>query len=383
MTPLRECPDPTLARVLDPILDAAVTQGRIAGAVLLVARAGALTYVRAAGMADIESARPMSTDTIFRAASLTKPMMTAAFLSLVEDGVMDLDDPVTRYLPEFTPKLDGTAPPITLRQLLTHTSGLSYGFLQPPDGPYIQLGVSDGIDQPGLSFEDELSRIVEAGLFFPPGGAWLYAVGLDVLGAAIEQATGKTLPQVIDERLTSKLGMRDSGFAVVDRARLATPYVDGPPPTPMGETHVVPFADLSGIRFAPDRVFDPTSFPSGGGGMACTAPDFLTFLEAIRSGGGSVVSPQTTEAMMTNQTGAHPILVKGPGWGFGFGGSVHLDPAASGQPLPPGLWSWGGVYGHSWAVDRTRELTFVLMTNTTLEGMSGPLSEEVMAAVLA
>jgi hypothetical protein len=128
----------------------------------------------------------MTADTIFRASSLTKPIVTAAFLSLVEDEVMGLDDPVIRWLPDFQPKLAGQVPTITLRQLLTHTAGLSYGFMQPDDGPYLKLGVSDGMDQPGLGFAEQLQRVTEAGLFYPPGAAWLYSVGLDVLGAAIE-----------------------------------------------------------------------------------------------------------------------------------------------------------------------------------------------------
>ena len=149
----------------------------------------------------------------------------------------------------------------------------------------------------------------------------------------------------------------------------------------MGETHVVPFAGLSGIRFAPDRIFDAGSFPSGGAGMACSAPDMLAFLEAVRTGGGGVVSADTARSMMTNQTGSLPIVTSGPGWGFGFGGAVMLDPAASGSPLPAGAWMWGGVYGHSWFVDPAGGTSFVLMTNTSTEGMSGRLSQELMGAV--
>ena len=381
MGQIKDQPDSTLAGRLDPIIDAALAEGRIAGAVVLVGRAGHRAYARAAGQADIEAARPMTLDTIFRASSLTKPMVTAAVLSLVDDGVIGLDDPVTRYLPDFQPKWDGQAPTITLRQLLTHTAGLSYGFMQPDDGPYLKLGVSDGMDQPGLSFPEELKRATEAGLFFPPGAAWLYSIGLDVLGAAVEEATGRTLGEVVAERVTKKLGMADTGFAVSDRARLARAYADGPPPKPMGESHTVPFAGLSGIRFAPDRIFDPGSFPSGGAGMACSATDFQAFLEAILDDGGPVVSADTARAMMTNQTGGHAIVTSGPGWGFGFGGAVMLDPAASGSPLPVGAWMWGGVYGHSWFVDPASRTTFVLMTNTSTEGMSGRLSQELMAAV--
>lgn len=383
MGAIAEKPDAGLSQALDPVVDSALADGRVAGAVVLVARDGALAYARAAGLADVATGRPMTRDAIFRASSLTKPMVTAAVLALVEAGVVSLDDVVTRYLPDFQPRWDGQALPITLRQLLTHTAGLSYGFMQPDDGPYLKLGVSDGMDQPGLGFAEELRRIAEAGLVFPPGAAWLYSVGLDVLGAAVEAAAGHSLPEIVRERVTARLGMADTGFSVTDRARLATAYADGPPPQPMGESHVVPFAGLSGIRFAPDRIFDPGSFPSGGAGMACTATDFLTFLEAIRSGGGGVVSAETAQAMMTNQTGGHAIVTSGPGWGFGFGGAVLLDPAASGSPLPAGAWMWGGVYGHSWFVDPASRTSVVLMTNTSTEGMSGRLSQELFAGVAA
>src|SRR3954470_5463060 len=220
MAKLADRPDAALAARLAPIIDAALAERRLAGGVVLAARGGSLAYARAAGHADVEAGRAMALDTIFRASSLTKPIVPAAFLSLVEDEVMGLDDPVIRWLPDFQPKFEGQAPTITLRQLLTHTAVLSYGFMQPDDGPYLKLGVSDGMDQPGLGFPEQLKRVTEAGLFFPPGAAWLYSVGLDVLGAAIESATGKSLGDVVTERVTSKLGMSDTGFAIADPARL-------------------------------------------------------------------------------------------------------------------------------------------------------------------
>lgn len=381
MTTLTEAPDAALAARLDPIVQAALDEQRIVGGVVLAARGGALVYARAAGLADREAGRTMTRDAIFRASSLSKPIVTGAALALVEAGVIGLDDPVTRHLPDFRPAFQGEIPTITLRHLLTHTAGLSYGFMQGEDGPYLKLGVSDGMDQPGLGFPEQLRRVTEAGLFFPPGAAWLYSVGIDVLGAAIEAATGKTLGQVVAEQVTGKLGMADTGFAITDPARLAVAYADGPSPVKMGATHTVPFAELSGIRFAPDRILDPGSFPSGGAGMACSAPDFLAYVEAIRQGGGGVVSPATAKAMMTNQTGEHLIVTSGPGVGFGFGGAVITDAAVAASPLSTGAWMWGGVYGHSWFVDPARELSFVLMTNTSTEGMSGRLSQELMAAV--
>ena len=159
------------------------------------------------------------------------------------------------------------------------------------------------------------------------------------------------------------------------------PYADGSPPFPMGETCVVPFAELSGIRFAPGRAFDAASFPSGGAGMVGTAGEFLAFLEAIRTGGGGIVSSETARQMMTNQTGDLAIVTNGPGWGFGFGGAVLLDPTAANSPHSPGVWLWGGVYGHSWFVDPARALSVVVMTNTAIEGMSGPFAVDVAAAV--
>lgn len=368
---------------LDAVIDRAVADQRIVGAVVLVAQDGQNAYCRAAGFADREAGRPMTTDTIFRMSSLTKPIVTAAALALIEDGVLGFDDPVTRWLPDFKPKLAGEAPTITIRQLLTHTAGLSYGFMQPDDGPYLKLGVSDGMDQPGLGFDEEFRRVVEAGLFYPPGAAWLYSVSMDVLGAAMERATGKSLPDIVAERVGKPLRMMDTGYRVTDPARLAVPYVDGQPPTIMTDPQTVPFFDLSGIRYSPSRAFDLSSFPSGGAGMVGAPVEFLSFLEAIRTGGGGIVSPDMARAMMSNQTGDLPIVTNGPGYGFGFGGAVMLDPALAKSVHSAGVWQWGGVYGHSWFVDPSRKLSVVIMTNTAVEGMSGPFSADVAATVQA
>jgi CubicO group peptidase (beta-lactamase class C family) len=372
-----------LTAALDAVIDKALSDQRIVGAHVLVSRDGDEVYARDAGFADREAGRPMAPDTILRLSSLTKPIVTAAVLALVEAGRIRLEDTVDRYLPAFRPKFGGSAPLITVRQLLTHTSGLSYGFMQPNDGPYLTLGVSDGMDQPGLGFEEELALITEAGLFFPPGAAWLYSVSLDVLGAALEAAVGKPLAEIVAATVTRPLGMADTGFAVTDRSRLAVPYVDGAPPAIMTDPQIVPFAELSGIRYSPARAFDAASFPSGGAGMVGNAREFLTFLEAIRTGGGGIVSARTAQAMMSNQTGDLPIVTNGPGFGFGFGGAVVVDPAASGSVHSPGTWLWGGVYGHSWFVDPAKKISAVVMTNTAIEGMTGQFAQDLATTIQA
>lgn len=367
---LREI-DELSARV-DRHIDRTLSEQRLVGTVTLIAASGRVIYRRAAGLLDRESRLPMPESAIFRLSSLTKPMVTAAALSLVEDGRLSLEDPVARWLPAFRPHLqDGQEPVITVRHLLTHTAGLTYGFMEAPEHAYNTLGVSDGLDGAGLTMEEELLRIASAPLSYRPGGSWSYSVGLDVLGAVLEHAAGVSLPELVKQRVTGPLALSDTGFDVVDATRLAVPYTDGHPPRRMEEPDVVPFGPGAGIAFSPGRIFDPRAFPSGGAGMAGTADDFLKFLEAIRHGGAPILQPHSARAMMRNQIGELRINVKTtPSWGFGFGGAVLIDPRMAGTPLPTGTWSWGGVYGHHWLVDPRNEIVVVTLSNTAIEGMS-------------
>ena len=374
----------TLDASLDDVIDRALSDQRIVGTVVLVARGGDLVYARAAGDADRERGLPMALETVFRLASVTKPIVAAAALAMVERGDLALDAPVSRWLPDFRPAGPGGAPAeISVGQLLSHTSGLSYGFLQPDGGPYLAAGVSDGLDLPDRSMADNLARLGKIELFFPPGAAWNYSVGLDVLGAVLEQAAGKPLPQLVDELILRPLGMSASGFYVDSAGQLATPYIDGRPPRPMQEPDVSPFFELSGIRYSPARATRPASFPSGGAGMVGTAGDVLKLLEAVRTGGGPILSPASAGAMLSNQIGELVVTTHGPGWGFGYAGAVLKDPAVAGSPLRQGTVSWGGVYGHSWQIVPDRETTVVALTNTAIEGMSGVFPGELGAAVAA
>lgn len=366
---------------IDAAIDKALADRRIVGAVVLVAQGGDIVHRRAAGHLDREAGVAMREDAIFRLASITKPIVAAATLRLVEEGRLDLDAPVTAWLPDFRPALpDGTVPEIRLRHLLTHTSGLSYGFLEPAGSAYHRLKVSDGLDQPGLTLEDNLSRLAAAPLAFAPGTGWRYSLGLDVLGGVLERVEGRGLADIVRDRVTAPLGLADTGFAVRDAGRLAKPYADGTPePVAMTDGMRVPFFDTV-ATFAPSRILDAASYPSGGAGMAGTAGDVLTFLEAIRTGGAPILRADTVERMASDQVGPE-AGTQGPGWGFGHGWAVLVDPAPTGTPQAAGTLQWGGAYGHSWFVDRANALTVVALTNTAFEGMSGAFPAEIRDAV--
>lgn len=374
--------DQALAARIDKAVDAALAERRIVGGVVLVARGGETVYARAAGLADRETGRPVGRDTIFRYASLSKPMVSAAALALAEEGVIDLEAPVTRYLPDFRPRMaDGTEPVITLRHLLTHTSGLTYDFMEPPESAYHAQGISNGFDVVGVAMDDNLARIAGWPLSFAPGSNWIYSVSTDVLGAVLAAATGSSLGEVVRAKVTGPLGLDDTGFKVTDPGRLAVAYAnDDPEPIAMSDGHKVPFA-FSPLVYAPSRALHEASFESGGAGMVGTADDYLKFLETIRTGGGAILKPQTNQLMLQNAIGEIPVAILGPGYGFSLAGGILRDPAAAGSPQAAGTWSWGGVYGGSWFVDPANAITVVVLTNTAIEGMAGVLPGDVRAAV--
>lgn len=358
---------------VDDAIEQALSQQRLVGVVVLIAKDGEVAYRRAAGFADREAHLPMREDTVFRLSSLTKPIVSAVAMALVEQNLLDLSDVAARWLPQFRPKTpQGAEAVITLRQLLTHTAGLSYGFFEPDDGPYHRAGVSDGLAEPGLSMREELARLASVPLLYAPGSAWGYSLGLDVLGEIMRRATGTSLPALVEELVTTPLRMSDSGFAPRDLPRLATPYVDGTPPRRMKDPEIVAFGTGAGIRFAPARILDHRSFTSGGTGMVGTATDFLTFLETLRRGGDPILTADSVNEMMSNQIGPLRINVEStPSWGFGFGGAVLMDPIMAQVPQGVGTWKWGGVYGHHWYIDPQNGLTVVALSNTALEGMVG------------
>ncbi len=378
--------DQALAKRIDAAVDAALAEGRLVGGTVMVSRDGEVVYQRHAGLADRDAGRPVAQDTIFRYASLTKPMVSAAALALVEDGTIALDAAVTDWLPGFRPKLaDGREPTIAIRHLMTHTSGLTYDFMEPPERGYEASGISNGFDRVGVSMDENLAKIVAWPLNFAPGSAWNYSVSTDVLGAVLAKAAGKALSDVVREKVTGPLGLVDTGFKVTDPGRLAVAYANSETgPVKMADGHEVPFL-ASPLRYAPSRALSGESFESGGAGMVGRADDYVKFLETLRTGGGAILKPASAALMSTNATGDILVTAAGPGYGFSLGAAVLGDPSATMLPTPQtaGTWNWGGVYGGSWFVDPSKALVVVTLTNTAIEGMAGVLPGTVRDAVYA
>src|SRR5947209_7006471 len=197
---------------INSAIDRALAERRIVGAVVLIAQDGEIIYNRVVGLADRERGIPMREKAVFRLASLTKPIVTAAAMHMVELGKFALADPVTKYLPDFRPALpNGMTPTVTLRHLLTHTAGLAYSFMQPPDGSYHRAGVSDGAGEPGVSMDENLARITSAGLAYPPGERWAYSVAIDVLGAVMQVVENADLDVVVRRYVTAPLELNSFG----------------------------------------------------------------------------------------------------------------------------------------------------------------------------
>lgn len=375
--------DAHLQARLDGVIDRWVTDGRLAGVTAMVARAGEVVYGRAAGSSDREAGIPASERTIYRLASMTKTIVSVTALRLVEIGVLSLDDSLTRWLPEFAPSLsDGRTPDITIRQLMTHTSGLSYSLFEPADSAYRTGRVPLGLEASSETLYEVMQKLAAVPLVFLPGTEWRYSISTDVLGAVIERASGRRLPEAVALFVTRPLGMTDTAFVAVEPARLAAPYREGSARAvrmrndldsfPFGESEVV---------VSPGRALDPSAWPSGGGGMSGTAEDYLRFLEALRTGGDPILSPASAELLATHLIGDLRAWTEGEGWGFGLGGAVLLDPEAAKTPQGKGTWQWGGILGSHFFVDPAACLSVVVLTNTAVVGTAGAFPAELRDAL--
>jgi CubicO group peptidase (beta-lactamase class C family) len=369
-----------IERRLNQVIDQFLESGKITGTVVLAYQHGEPLFRRAAGYADREAGKPVEFDTIFRLASLTKPIVAATALAMFDRGLMTLSDRVCEHLPWFKPKApDGGAADISIHQLLTHTSGLIYDVALEhlPDDRAITCGLLDT----DLDYEANFGRHNAVPLGFRPGAKWSYSFATDILGAVIAKVHGGSLEDAVVRYIAGPLGMADSRFHVTDVTRLAAPYADSyPAAVRMTNPYFAPGDADWTIGFSPARIFNPKAFQSGGAGMVGTAGDFLAFLETLRTGGGTVLKPETVHLGLSNRIGT---LVSDPGCSFGYFGAVVDNPIEAMTPQPAGTVRWGGVYGHNWFIDLASGLTVLSMSNNATEGCSGEFPARIVEAVYA
>jgi CubicO group peptidase (beta-lactamase class C family) len=352
-----------VGRIAD-VFAAEVEQGRLPGAVSLVSRRGKIVHFKAVGRRDPAGSAAMERNSLFRIYSMTKPVVSAAFMTLVEDGLLTLENWVSDILPELADLtvgrvVDGrlerepAARPITFHDLLRHTAGFTYDWMG--DGPLEAAYRQAGLGGRDLSNADVVARLAQLPLKSQPGAAWDYGLSTDVLGRAMEVVTGRTLGAFLRERVSEPLGMPDTGFSVsaTEHGRIAEPF-----PADPDTGAPVALADLHA----------PSPAESGGTGLVSTASDYARFLHALANGGTldgeRLLGPATIRFMATDHVG--PALAEASGflpagYGFGLGFAVRRETGFAPFPGGTGDVFWQGLGGTSFWIDPAHELYAVLM----------------------
>jgi CubicO group peptidase (beta-lactamase class C family) len=367
-----------LARITDHFVQRYIEPGKIAGALPVVYRKGALAYFEPLGRMDVERDKPMRDDTIFRIYSMTKPITAVALMMLYEDGRFQLNDPVHRFIPQWRDLAvyqAGVVPnfvtrpvdrAMTIKDLFTHMSGLTYGFMNRTnvDHAYRKLGIGGGESATLRAMIDALAKVP---LEFSPGTRWNYSVASDVLGYLVEVMSGMSFDAYLRTRIFEPLGMKDTAFSVADGAagRFAANYSRG--------------ADKK-LRCEDDPqtsiYLKPRTFFSGGGGLVSTAHDYLRFCRMLVGGGEldgvRILGRKTIELMTRNHLPNDEDLTRwalgsfsetaNEGYGFGLGFSINLGPARTATIGSAGEYAWGGAASTIFWVDPAEELVVILMT---------------------
>ena len=375
MSPIR------LSRIHD-LMQTEVTENRVPGAVVLVARKGKIVYADAVGFQDKPSTKPMTRDAIFRAYSMTKPMVSVLTMMLVEEGRLQLNDPVSKFFPSMAKMsvlsnpADGNservpaARPITIHDLLRHTSGITYAEFTrftAIKGPYQEAGLFSSEVQGKwitLTPQQQIDALSKAPLLWQPGSTWEYSLSTDLLGRVLESITNQTLGALLEERLFKPLGMKDTSFLVpaAKVSRLAEPFRIDP---------------LTGQPYY--LVLDvtkPMGNDSGGAGISTTADDYLRFCQMMLNGGsfdGKRYLSRTTIALMTSDhlgpkvaTPVQPgeLLMGVQGYTFGLGFMVRQGPGMASVPGSEGDYAWGGYGGTFFWIDPKEQVIGLLMAQT-------------------
>ena len=354
-----------------------VDDRRLAGITTAIARHGKLAYLGTFGRRDIEGAAPMTPDAIFRIYSMSKPITGVALMILYEEGKFRLSDPVAKYIPEFanlqvsagqfTSRVEKPRHPITIRELMTHTAGFTYGLFSDSrvDRMYLEKQVLayDG------TLKDMIARLAGIPLRYQPGTVWHYSVAVDVQGYLIEVLSGQPLDQFLQSRIFGPLGMIDTGFYVPKQKahRLAQVYTYGDdgslqPPSKFDEDTRLGSVAITANDVV-TRYLEPPTFLSGGAGLVSTTADYLRFAQMLLNGGEldgiRILSPLTVDLMRRNQL-SREVKEMAPGVGFGLDFAV-IDDAVAADGISQGEYFWTGAAGTWFWIDPVENLVFVGM----------------------
>jgi CubicO group peptidase (beta-lactamase class C family) len=357
-----------------------IDEGRIAGAVSLVARHGKIAYFKAFGMADRDTKKPMRTDSIFRLCSMSKPITSVAVMLLYEEGRFMLDEPVSDFIPEFknmkvldppSPQ-DTTSPPgalvdakrpVTILHLLTHTAGLTYQWNARLGKAYHDAGVPSGLLQQDGTIGEGVKKLAAMPLLFQPGDAWEYSLADDVLGHLVEVVSGMPFDMFLEERIFKPLGMKDAGFFLAEEKvpRLATAYTyySGKGLQPILDKQVV--QEGPNVEYSADYPYrGPHTYFSGGAGLCSTTEDYYRFCQMLLNGGElngtRLLSRKSVELISQNHAQGK---LQDMGYGLGFG--VNSEPKFLRELGSVGAFYWGGFYYTSFVIDPKEDLVAVFM----------------------
>jgi CubicO group peptidase (beta-lactamase class C family) len=347
-----------------------VSDGRLAGIVTLVARHGKVVSFEAVGKKDVRKPDAMEKDSIFRIYSMTKPITGVALMMLYEEGRWRMDDPVSKFIPEFrgievhtgentngTLKLEDQQHQMTMRELMTHSAGLGYGLTEthPVDRKFRELEVLT----PTITLGEMMGRIAQVPLLAQPGSRWSYSIAVDVQGYLVEKLSGRPFDVFLRERIFDPLGMKDTAFYVpADKvARLAQVHVES-------ADRPLEAAAEQQLVLMPDPTTPPPG-PSGGGGLYSTAEDYLRFCQMLLDGGTfggtRLLAPRTVEMMRTNHLSDEALATYRPGLGFGLDFAVVMDAGEAAVSTPNGSYSWAGAAGTWFWIDPATDVVFVGM----------------------
>jgi CubicO group peptidase (beta-lactamase class C family) len=379
-TPESQGFDPRRLARIKPKMQAYVDSGNFSGITSLLARRGKIIHFDHSGVRDKASQQPLDSSTIFRIYSMTKPIVCTALMTLYEEARFHLFDPLTKYLPAFAKvkvwngdgqPLEDPVRPILIRDLFTHTAGLTYNFLEdtPVSKMYLDAGLLSNSE---ASLESVIIELARLPLAYQPGSRWHYSMSIDVLAHLIEVLSGRPLQDFLKERVFSPLGMSDTGFSVSAQnwSRVATMY--GHPDIATHQfTEIVTSAtgpvDVSKTYPADNT----TTFARGGHGLFSTAADYLRFAQMLLNrgelDGERIISPAIADLMHSNHLPANLMpfsiaIIAMPGYGFGLGSRVLMDPAGSGLPGSAGEFGWAGAANTYFWVDPKLKLVGIFMT---------------------